>query len=117
MDDEKYEGSGASKKMAKHACARAALTKLYNMSFTPHMPGKIVSTITSACHWTGVVRGVPNWYTIIIYYFTGRSTSNCSPSLEGNSNSDEIVPGNKKTSSEESEKSSSGPEVRLIQYK
>ena len=50
VDDEKYEGSGASKKMAKHACARAALTKLYNMSFTPHMPGKIVSTITSACH-------------------------------------------------------------------
>ena len=41
MDGEKYEGSGASKKMAKHACARAALTKLYNMSFTPHMPGKL----------------------------------------------------------------------------
>ena len=45
VDGEKYEGSGASKKMAKHACARAALTKLYNMSFTPHMPGKILSTI------------------------------------------------------------------------
>ena len=41
VDGEKYEGSGASKKMAKHACARAALTKLYNMSFTPHMPGKL----------------------------------------------------------------------------
>ena len=39
VDGQKYEGSGASKKMAKHACARAALTKLYNMSFTPHMPG------------------------------------------------------------------------------
>ena len=37
VEAEKYEGSGASKKMAKHACARAALTKLYNMSFTPHM--------------------------------------------------------------------------------
>ena len=42
VDGEKYEGSGASKKMAKHACARAALTKLYNMSFTPHMPGNII---------------------------------------------------------------------------
>ena len=41
IDGEKYEGSGASKKMAKHACARAALTKLYNMSFTPHMPGTL----------------------------------------------------------------------------
>jgi double stranded RNA-specific editase B len=34
---EQFEGSGASKKLAKQACARAALTKLYNMSFTPHM--------------------------------------------------------------------------------
>ena len=42
VDGEKYEGSGASKKMAKHACARGALTKLYNMSFTPHMPGKLL---------------------------------------------------------------------------
>ena len=39
VDGEKYEGSGASKKMAKHACARSALTKLYHMSFTPHMQG------------------------------------------------------------------------------
>jgi len=44
VDGEKYEGSGASKKMAKHACARAALTKLYNMSFTPHMPGRSVAS-------------------------------------------------------------------------
>ena len=29
------EGSGASKKLAKQACARAVLTRLYNMSFTP----------------------------------------------------------------------------------
>ncbi len=36
---ETFEGSGASKKLAKQACARAALTKLYNMSFTPHMSG------------------------------------------------------------------------------
>ena len=28
---------GASKKLAKQACARAALSKLYNMTFTPHM--------------------------------------------------------------------------------
>ena len=45
VDGEKYEGSGASKKMAKHACARAALTKLYNMSFTPHMPGKLFNIL------------------------------------------------------------------------
>ena len=29
------EGSGSSKKLAKQACARSALTMLYNMSFTP----------------------------------------------------------------------------------
>ena len=29
------EGSGSSKKLAKQACARSALTLLYNMSFTP----------------------------------------------------------------------------------
>lgn len=30
-----FEGSGASKKLSKQACAKAALTKLYNISFTP----------------------------------------------------------------------------------
>lgn len=30
-----FEGSGASKKLAKQAAARAALTKLYNINFTP----------------------------------------------------------------------------------
>ena len=30
-----FEGSGASKKLAKQACARAVLTKLYGMTFTP----------------------------------------------------------------------------------
>ena len=45
VDGEKYEGSGASKKMAKHACARSALTKLYHMSFTPHMQGNKIHSI------------------------------------------------------------------------
>ena len=40
IDGSTYEGSGASKKLAKQACARAALTCVYNMSFTPHLtPG------------------------------------------------------------------------------
>ena len=37
IDGATYEGSGASKKLAKQACARAALTCVYNMSFTPHL--------------------------------------------------------------------------------
>lgn len=37
VEDDVFEGSGASKKQAKQACARAALTKLYNVSFTPHI--------------------------------------------------------------------------------
>ena len=45
VDGEKYEGSGASKKMAKHACARSALTKLYHMSFTPHMQGNKIHSV------------------------------------------------------------------------
>merc|ERR1712223_1887000 len=32
-----FEGTGASKKLAKQACARMALTALYNLSFTPGM--------------------------------------------------------------------------------
>ena len=35
VDGQSFEGSGASKKLSKQACARAALTKLYNISFTP----------------------------------------------------------------------------------
>lgn len=35
VEDDTFEGSGASKKLAKQACARMALTSLYNMSFTP----------------------------------------------------------------------------------
>ena len=35
IDGKSYEGSGASKKLAKQACARMALTALYNLSFTP----------------------------------------------------------------------------------
>ena len=37
VDELTFEGSGASKKLAKQAAARAALSKLYNMTFTPHM--------------------------------------------------------------------------------
>ena len=35
VDGQTFEGSGASKKLSKQACARAALTKMYNISFTP----------------------------------------------------------------------------------
>lgn len=35
IDNHTFEGSGASKKLAKQACARMALTTLYNFSFTP----------------------------------------------------------------------------------
>jgi len=35
IDGQTFEGSGASKKLAKQACARMALTALYNLSFTP----------------------------------------------------------------------------------
>jgi Double-stranded RNA binding motif len=36
IDDEYvFEGTGASKKLAKQACARVALSTLYNVSFTP----------------------------------------------------------------------------------
>lgn len=35
IDDRVFDGSGASKKLAKQAAARAALTQLYNMNFTP----------------------------------------------------------------------------------
>jgi len=35
IDEKDFEGSGASKKQAKQAAARSALTKLYNINFTP----------------------------------------------------------------------------------
>jgi dsRNA-specific ribonuclease len=35
VDDQTFEGYGASKKLAKQACARMALTALFNLSFTP----------------------------------------------------------------------------------
>ena len=35
VDGQTFEGSGASKKLAKQACARMSLTALYNLSFTP----------------------------------------------------------------------------------
>ena len=35
IEGQAFEGSGASKKLAKQACARSALTKLYHLSFTP----------------------------------------------------------------------------------
>jgi len=37
IDETTYEGSGASKKLAKQACARAALTCVYQYTFTPHL--------------------------------------------------------------------------------
>ena len=39
IDEKIFEGSGASKKLAKQACARMALTALYNLSFTPGLMG------------------------------------------------------------------------------
>lgn len=39
IDGQTFEGSGASKKLAKQACARMALTALYNLSFTPGLFG------------------------------------------------------------------------------
>lgn len=39
IDGQIFEGSGASKKLAKQACARMALTALYNLSFTPGLFG------------------------------------------------------------------------------
>lgn len=39
IDGQLFEGSGASKKLAKQACARMALTALYNLSFTPGLFG------------------------------------------------------------------------------
>ena len=39
IDGKPYEGNGASKKLAKQACARMALTALYNLSFTPGLMG------------------------------------------------------------------------------
>ncbi|XP_040570565.1 double-stranded RNA-specific editase 1 [Lepeophtheirus salmonis] len=44
-DGQIFEGSGASKKLAKHATARAALTKLYNMTFTPMIASPSISTL------------------------------------------------------------------------
>jgi len=35
IEEKEFEGSGASKKLAKQAAARSALTKMYNMNFTP----------------------------------------------------------------------------------
>ena len=35
IEGREFDGSGASKKLAKQAAARAALTQLYNMNFTP----------------------------------------------------------------------------------
>ena len=39
VDEKTFEGSGASKKLAKQASARMALTALYNLSFTPGLMG------------------------------------------------------------------------------
>lgn len=42
VDNQTFEGSGASKKLAKQAAARTALTKLYNMTFTPLVQSPVV---------------------------------------------------------------------------
>jgi len=39
VDEHVFEGTGASKKLAKQAAARSAMTKLFNISFTPNMQG------------------------------------------------------------------------------
>jgi hypothetical protein len=35
IEERCFEGTGSSKKLAKQACARSALSALYNVSFTP----------------------------------------------------------------------------------
>jgi len=42
VDGHVFEGSGASKKLAKQASARSAMNKLFNVSFTPMMQGSPV---------------------------------------------------------------------------
>lgn len=42
VDGQVFEGSGASKKLAKQASARSAMNKLFNVSFTPMMQGSPV---------------------------------------------------------------------------
>lgn len=44
IDEQVFEGSGASKKLAKRAAARGALTKLYNLNFTPQLPSGAAGT-------------------------------------------------------------------------
>ena len=51
VDGQLFEGSGASKKLAKQACARSALTKLYNLSFTP------IIRVTDGSGFTEAVNG------------------------------------------------------------
>ena len=52
-----FEGTGASKKLAKQACARMALTKLYGMTFTPL--GGILSQPGASCDAGDKVMLVP----------------------------------------------------------
>ena len=53
VDGQCFEGSGASKKLAKQACARSALTKLYNLSFTPIMRVTDGSGLTESVNGAG----------------------------------------------------------------
>jgi len=43
IEEKEFEGSGASKKLAKQAAAKAALTQLYNMNFTHLTPDNSMS--------------------------------------------------------------------------
>ena len=44
IDGVTFEGTGSSKKLAKQACARSALSRLYNVSFTPTVTPSGAST-------------------------------------------------------------------------
>ena len=90
VDGEKYEGSGASKKMAKHACARSALTKLYHMSFTPHMQGNKIQSVLAYLRFVKL-EDTENLQST--YRISGRSAGFSSILLEGDQKNDEIVPG------------------------
>ena len=91
VDGEKYEGSGASKKMAKHACARSALTKLYHMSFTPHMQGNKIHSVLAYLRLRLKLEDTENVQST--YRISGRSAGFSSILLEGDQKNDEIVPG------------------------
>ena len=54
IDKVEFEGSGSSKKLAKQACARTALSRLYGVNFTPTMNTVDVSGESKVVAGTGV---------------------------------------------------------------